>query len=74
MERNLRAELRSLDEEIAETRASAEELRRDIGDRSDGNLEPEETAATISRAEELEAIVDSLQTRRDELAGRIDRG
>jgi hypothetical protein len=74
MERNLPEELRSLDEEIAETRASAQELRQQVGDKSDGNLEPEETAATISRAEELEAILDSLQNRRDELAGRIDRG
>ena len=74
MERNLQEELRSLDEEIAETRVSALELRRQVGDRSDGNLEPEETAATISRAEELEAILDLLQNRRDELAGSIDRG
>lgn len=47
-----RAELRQLDEEIAETRESAAELRRQIGDRTDGTLEPEETAATISSAEE----------------------
>ncbi len=69
-----RAELRQLDEEIAETRESAAELRRQIGDRTDGTLEPEETAATISSAEELETIVDTLQTRRDEVARQLDGG
>jgi hypothetical protein len=69
--RDLREELRLVDEEIAELRASAAELRRQVGDRTDGTLEPEETASTISSAEELEAIVDSLETRRDGLARRL---
>jgi len=72
--RNLREELRLVEEEIAELRESAASLRRQVGDRTDGNLEPEETGATIASAEELEAIVDTLETRRDDLARRIEAG
>jgi SMC interacting uncharacterized protein involved in chromosome segregation len=67
----LREELRLIEEEIAELRESAASLRRQVGDRSDGNLEPEEVGATIASAEELEAIVDTLETRRDDLTRRI---
>lgn len=73
-DRDRREELRLVDEEIAEMRESAAALRRQVGDRSDGSVEPEETAATISRAEELEAIISTLQTRRDDLARRLDAG
>jgi hypothetical protein len=66
-----REELRLVDEEIAEMRESVVELRRQVGDRSDGSVEPEETGATINSAEELEAILDTLETRRDELARRL---
>jgi len=67
-------QLRLVEEEIAGLRESVTELRRQVGDRSDGNLEPEETAATISSAEELEAILDTLETRRDDLARRLGAG
>jgi hypothetical protein len=70
-DRDLREQLRMVDEEISELRASAAALRRQVGDRTDGSVEPEETAATISSAEELEAIVDSLETRRDDIARRL---
>ncbi len=70
-DRDLREQLRRVDEEISELRASAAALRRQVGDRTDGSVEPEETAATISSAEELEAIVDSLETRRDDIARRL---
>ena len=69
-----REELRVIEEEIAGIRESVAELRRQVGDRSDGSVEPEETAATISSAEELEAILDTLQTRRDNLARRLEAG
>lgn len=73
-DRDLREQLRLVDQEIAEMRESVAAVRRQVGDRSDGSVEPEETAATISSAEELEAILDTLQTRRDDLARRLEAG
>ncbi len=73
-DRDLREELRLVEEEIAGLRESAADLRKQVGDRSDGSLEPEETAATISSAEELEAIIDTLESRRDDLSRRIEAG
>jgi SMC interacting uncharacterized protein involved in chromosome segregation len=70
-DQDTREELRLVEEEIAGIRESVAQLRRQIGDRSDGSVEPEETASTISSAEELEAILDTLQTRRDNLARRL---
>jgi SMC interacting uncharacterized protein involved in chromosome segregation len=70
-DQDTREELRLVEEEIAGIRESVAQLRRQIGDRSDGSVEPEETASTISSAEELEAILDTLQTRRENLARRL---
>jgi F0F1-type ATP synthase membrane subunit b/b' len=70
-EAELRAELERVDGEIAELRASAAEIRQQVGGRSDGTVEPEETAATIGSAEELEAIADTLVARRDEVARQL---
>jgi SMC interacting uncharacterized protein involved in chromosome segregation len=70
-DQDTREELRLVEEEIAGIRESVAQLRRQIGDRSEGSVEPEETASTISSAEELEAILDTLQTRRDNLARRL---
>jgi multidrug resistance efflux pump len=69
-DRDPRVELDRVEQEIAQLRHSATELRQQVGSRSDGVVEPEEVAATIASAEELEAIVESLQSRREELMRR----
>ena len=71
--RETEAQLRSLDEQIAATRASAAELRQQVGSRGDGTLEPEEIATTLASAAELDAIVESLLTRRRELERRLSQ-
>jgi hypothetical protein len=72
-QRDPRDELREVEDEIAGLQRSALELRQQVGGRTDGTVEPEETAATIASAEELEAIVDTLQSRREELVRRVSR-
>lgn len=66
-------DLRQVEEEIAHLQSSAAELRQQVGRRSDGTVEPEEVASIITSAEDLEAIADSLQPRREELRRRAAR-
>ena len=67
----LRAQLRSVDVELEGLRRSAEELREQIGDRSDGATDPAERAAVITAAEEQEALIGVLTTRREGLLRRL---
>jgi hypothetical protein len=70
----LRAELGRVDEEIATLQRAAAELRRQIGERSDGATDPAETAAAIERAEEQEALVALMEARRERLRRRLGEG
>jgi hypothetical protein len=70
-EPGLAAEVRRVDEEIADLRRSAVELRRQVAGRGDGTVEPEEISAILGQADELDAIVDTLRTRRDTLTRRL---
>ena len=67
----LREELRLVEEELAAVRRTATDLRAEVGSRSDGAVDHEDMAATITSAEEQEAVARSLQARRDRLRARL---
>jgi len=71
-ERGVRDELRDVDAELDELRRTAAELRAEIGGRFDVGSEPEETATTITSAEEQEALIGVLETRRARLQAQLD--
>ena len=71
-EAGLREQLRRVEEELAGVRRVAAQLRAEIGARSDGAVDPEDVAATITSAEEQDAVAASLQTRRDSLRARLN--
>jgi hypothetical protein len=62
----LRAELRALDEQIAEMQGIADDARRDLEETSD-------KTAAIEGAEQQEALIGQLQLRRRDLMDRIDK-
>lgn len=69
---DLREQLREVEEELDGVRRTAAALRAEIGGRSDGAVDPEDTAAIITSAEEQEAVAVSLEARRDDLRSRLD--
>ena len=69
----LRAQLQTVDEELEGLRRTAEELREQIGDRSDGANDPADRAAVITSAEEQEALIGVLTNRREDLLRRLNR-
>jgi hypothetical protein len=71
-ESNLTDELRTVEEELEGVRASVIALRRQVGRRSDGATDPEETAAAIRSADEQEALAVVLEARRDRLRRRLN--
>jgi len=60
-----------VEEELAELRQAAAELRRRIGDRADSPTDPEEVTVLITAAEEQEALVAALEARRERLLQRL---
>jgi len=70
-ERAVRDEIRVVDAELDELRRTAAGLRAEIGGRSDGTSEPEEMAATITSAEEQEALIGVLEARREKLQHQL---
>jgi flagellar biosynthesis chaperone FliJ len=62
---NPRDELDSLDQQIAELRRNADELRADLAEDSD-------KTAAIEAAEQQEALISSLDVRRRELLAVLD--
>ena len=73
VERNLGEDLRALEQELAGVRANIAALRRQVGGRSEGATDPEETAAAINSADEQQALAEVLEARRDSLRRRIDQ-
>jgi hypothetical protein len=69
----LRRELRDVETELIELRDGAANLRRQIGERWFEPMDSAERSALITAAEEQEALADSLETRRDGLAERLER-
>jgi len=67
----MRDELRLVEEELAELRQTATDLRRRIGDRSDAPTDAADMAAAITAAEEQEAFLRALEARREALLRRL---
>jgi hypothetical protein len=65
------SELRDLEEQIAEMRRSAEEIRRRIGNEWDAPTDQAEIASELQQAEELEALVRAREERRERLAEKL---
>lgn len=68
----LRDELRTLEEDLARLRQTASELRESIGEGADSPTDAAELSNLTTMAEEQEAIVASLEARRDGLLRRLD--
>ena len=60
-------ELTTLEAEIAQQRETLADLRRQLGDQSDGTTDAAESAAALSSIEEQEALLGALESRRDRL-------
>jgi outer membrane protein TolC len=67
----LREELRLVEEELAQLRETAADLRRRVGERADAPTDAAETTTLITQAEEQEAFVDVLERRREDLLRRL---
>ena len=63
----LREELRTIDERLAELRQELEGLQDDLRDADD-------SAAAITLVEEQEALIETLETRRAQLARQLGEG
>jgi len=66
----VRVELRGVEEELAQLRESAANLRRRIGDHSDDPTDPVEKAQLVALVEEQEALIEELENRREDLLRR----
>ncbi len=67
----LRDELQLVEEQLAELRQTAAELREQIGERSYGPTDPAEMATAITAAEEQEAFAKLLEARREDIVRRL---
>jgi biopolymer transport protein ExbB/TolQ len=68
---SLRDELKDLEEQIAELRRSAQEIRTRIGGGWDAPTDEVEIASALTHAEEQEAFIRALEERRDRLLERL---
>jgi F0F1-type ATP synthase membrane subunit b/b' len=67
----LRQELRDVEQELAQLRESAADLRRRIGERWDEPTDSAERATLITTAEEQETFIEVLENRREDLIRRL---
>ena len=67
----LREELRRLDDELTEMRQQVRELRGETSDEASAPLEREDMAATLTAAEEQEALIEALEGRRERLRAQL---
>jgi hypothetical protein len=71
----LRQELKDVEEELAELRRvgrDAEARRGRDSDTSEGYIEPEDIATELTGIAENEAIIDTLEQRRDLIQEKLD--
>jgi len=71
----LRQELKDVEEELAELHRvgrDAEARRGQDSDTSEGSIEPEEIATELTGIAENEAIIDTLEQRRDRIQEKLD--
>ena len=64
--------LDDLETEIAQLRASTDELRAQVGGQSDGAQDSEDVAAVLTSIEENEGILNALEARRETLRGELN--
>jgi hypothetical protein len=69
----LREELRDLEDRLAEQQREADELRQEIGSRSDGPGDRVDLTSLITSLELQEAVIESLEARRRELRQRLGK-
>ena len=71
----LRQELKDVDEEIAELRRVAGDVqsrRGEDSDTSEGFQDPEDIATELTGLNETEAVIDTLQQRRESIAAKLE--
>jgi hypothetical protein len=68
----LREELRRVEEELAQLRETAAALRRRIAERADDPTDSAERTTLITAAEEQEAFIEVLESRREQLLERLE--
>jgi hypothetical protein len=64
-------ELRVVDEELADLRAEVARLRSQLGGRDAGPMDLAENAATVTAAEEQQALIEALEGRREALLRKL---
>jgi len=67
----LREELRLVDEDLEQLRKSTREIHERIGERDDEPTDPEERSSMIIMAEEQDALIENLESRREQLLQRL---
>jgi hypothetical protein len=67
----IREELQLVEEDLSRLREAVADLRRRIGERWDDPTDPEERSALIEGAEEQEALIEELETRREQLLQQL---
>lgn len=70
----LRQELKDIDAELAELRrvtGDVQARRGEDGDRSEGFQEPEDIATELTGLAETEAVIDTLESRREAVEARL---
>jgi hypothetical protein len=70
----LRQELRDIDAELAELRrvtGDVQSRRGEDGDQSEGFEEPEDIATELTGLAETEAVIDTLESRREAVEARL---
>jgi hypothetical protein len=67
----LRDEIRVVEGELTELRRTVIELRTEIGGKTDGPSDPEDTTALLTSVEEQEAVIGILEARRDKLQSQL---
>lgn len=67
----IREELQLVEEDLTNLRGTAASLRQRIGERADEPTDPAERAATIESADEQEALIAQLESRREQLLAEL---
>jgi hypothetical protein len=70
----LRQELKDIDAELADLRrvtGDVQSRRGEDGDQSEGFQEPEDIATELTGLAETEAVIDTLQSRREAIAEKL---
>jgi hypothetical protein len=67
----IREQLNEVEAGLARLRESAEAIRREIGERWDAPTDAAEMATVITNAEQQEALIETLEARRERLLRRL---